>query len=135
MNLDGPAISQMRRPATRVKVQPRLKPDPHGIGLSGGQWVPDRRGVMRWEQTEEVLPEPTPIHELIACPTCHARVDETCKTATGRITTPHGSRLTPRLCGCGVVLAKQKRLCSPCAEESSRVSKRDYLRRKRASAA
>lgn len=61
-------------------------------------------------------PEPRRIHDLIACPTCHARVDETCRTRSGHTTTPHSSRLAPRLCPCGSQLAARRRYCDPCRD-------------------
>lgn len=95
-------------------------------------WVP-RAGVLVAVQTEPPPPPPlVDVHQLIACPTCRARVDETCKSATGHRTTPHASRLAPRLCPCGASLAPRRRLCDPCAAKALRVSKRDYLRRRRA---
>lgn len=97
-------------------------------------WVP-RRGILVAVPTKLEPPPPAvAVHRLIACPTCHAHVDETCKTASGHRTTPHASRLAPRLCPCGATLGARRRLCDLCAVEASRVSKRDYLRRRRAQA-
>lgn len=100
------------------------------IALTGGTWQPGRWGVLRWAPTP---PEPIfSVHDLIACPTCHARVDETCRTKRGNRTTPHGSRITPRLCPCGKSLQPQRRMCSPCVKETSLANKRAWNARRRA---
>jgi len=78
------------------------------------------------------LPTLPPLAELIACPTCHAKVTETCRTKSGHTTTPHHSRLAPRLCPCGELPISNGAYCRPCGFESIRVSKREHLRRLRA---
>lgn len=56
------------------------------------------------------------MQKLIACPTCHAKVTESCRSQTGHRTTPHGSRLVPRLCVCGSLLAPRRRYCNGCRD-------------------
>jgi hypothetical protein len=74
---------------------------------------------------------PVSIHALIACPTCHARLDESCRTPSGHTTTAHGSRLASRRCPCGAALGYRRSLCDDCRDERLRASKRAYLRRRR----
>ncbi|MDB5716491.1 MAG: hypothetical protein JWO15_3888 [Sphingomonadales bacterium] len=99
--------------------------------LTGGRWVP-ADGIMRWVETPVEAPTPINLHALIACPTCRARVDQTCRTRSGHTTTPHQSRLAPRLCQCGALLDWRRRYCEPCAVEAVRVIKRESQRRIRA---
>lgn len=56
------------------------------------------------------------VHDLVACPTCRARVDECCRTPSGHTRPPHKSRLAPRLCPCGAPLARRRRYCDPCRD-------------------
>lgn len=79
------------------------------------QW--QRRGLIL------VAKPPTPppmterrrdIGDLIACPSCHARVTECCRTKSGHTTRDHSCRLVPRLCPCGTPLLPRKRYCVPC---------------------
>lgn len=56
------------------------------------------------------------VSQLIACPTCRAKVTESCRTRSGHTTKPHGSRLAPRLCPCGSLLAPRRRYCDPCRD-------------------
>jgi hypothetical protein len=87
------------------------------------------------------LPEPEiepprmiDVHELIACATCHARVDESCKTINGQRRRSHPLRFAPHLCPCGESRGGTGRqLCEKCARESELRSKREYMRRVRAS--
>lgn len=103
-------------------------------GLAEGRWVTNGRGTLVWQD------DPTPLIDqarvdvalLIACPTCHAKVTEICRTRSGRRTTPHDSRLAPRLCCCGTLLAPRARYCEPCRDEANRASKRESQRRIRA---
>jgi hypothetical protein len=104
---------------------------PEQIGLAGGKWVP-RRGVLVWTPDSKGNRRAINVHDLIACPTCRARVDEVCRTETGHSTKPHASRLAPRLCPCGANVRPQATYCHDCAREEMRRSKRDYLRRRRA---
>jgi hypothetical protein len=100
------------------------------IALTDGEWR-NVGGIQRWVSTKPRRRD-IDVHDLIACPTCFARVDETCRTRGGNVTGPHGSRLAPRLCSCGGRLKHQRRMCDACAHEATRISKRDYLRRRRA---
>lgn len=107
--------------------------------LTGGNW--EKRGLT-WiwvpappPRLELAVPVRTSLRDvtgLIACPTCHAKVDQTCRTKNGHTTTPHMSRLTPRLCKCGALLRSKARYCPPCRREVNLANKRDYLRRLRA---
>lgn len=81
-----------------------------------------------------VTREPVDLSKLIACVTCRATVTQTCRTRTGHTREPHDTRVAPRLCACGAVPPTGHVMCAPCAAESIRVSKRDYLRRRRAAA-
>lgn len=72
------------------------------------------------------------IHDLIACPTCHARLDESCRTPSGHTTTEHGSRLAGRRCPCGMALAPRRRLCDLCRDEYLQEGKNAHGRRRRA---
>lgn len=80
-----------------------------------------RRGLIQ-VATKPVPPPPTPsarpspMHALIACGTCGARVDESCRTVNGHTTKPHEGRVAPRLCPCGAPLAYRKRYCTPCRD-------------------
>lgn len=81
--------------------------------------------------------EPAPpidLHAFIACPTCRARIDETCKTASGHTTTPHGNRLVARRCRCGADVEAHRRYCDPCAKLSIQASKNEHARLRRAAA-
>lgn len=97
-----------------------------------GQWA--KKGLVRvWVPNDEPERDTrTWLADLIACPTCHAKVTETCRTRSGHTTTPHGSRLAPRLCLCGSLLAPQRRLCDPCRKSAIQASKNEHLRRIRA---
>lgn len=104
------------------------------IALTDGRWVIDpRTRVMRWKPNPEEppAPEPTDLHRYIACPTCHARIDETCKTVSGHSTSPHGSRLAGRLCRCGNDLPRQRRMCDTCRDDRNRINKLESQRRLR----
>jgi hypothetical protein len=53
--------------------------------LTDGAWLPDDRMTLRW--VANAAPPPArrdDLHRLIACPTCHAKVDETCRSDGGR---------------------------------------------------
>lgn len=105
-----------------------------GIELTGGAWVA-QGGIQRWVPGAEPVAEPVAeviaYDSLIACPTCHARAHETCRTESGHTTTPHGSRLIGRLCICGEPLAPRRRYCDPCRDETDRRNKRESSRRTR----
>jgi hypothetical protein len=90
-----------------------------------------RRGLV---QVAAPATEPPPslartIHDLIACPTCHARVDERCKSATGTPRSPHVNRLVPRRCPCGASLEDRKQMCEQCRREARRETYADRERR------
>lgn len=93
--------------------------------LANGEWV--RRGmVWRWIQNEpEPLPEPITRnpHDLIACPTCYARMDEFCKRPNGRGHS-HDTRLVKRVCSCGMPVRSREPMCGFCRAEMA-VSRRE----------
>ena len=90
--------------------------------LTDGHWE-TVRGIQRW--VGELV--------VIACPTCHARADQMCRTASGHTTTPHGGRLIPRCCPCGAQVKGRRWLCDPCRSEATRQSNRLSRERRRAS--
>lgn len=95
--------------------------------LAGGEWVKGPGGVARWVDYGEVvarvwslpkLPQHswTDLHDLRACLTCPARVDEACRSLKSgkRAKAFHAGRLTPRLCKCGAVPERNHRRCRSC---------------------
>ena len=90
--------------------------------LIGGQWV--RRGlVMVWQ------PAPPPrtwetVHDLIACTTCLARVDEPCRHPGGKATSHHAGRLVARRCPCGGTVGRWRRYCRACRVRAIRAGQR-----------
>lgn len=100
--------------------------------LTDGAWRPVG-GIMRWFPALAVVAElrKVNVHDLIACPTCRCRVDETCRTEKGARRRDHDGRLAPRLCACGELVEPKHQLCETCRVESIRVAKRDYMRRRR----
>jgi hypothetical protein len=104
------------------------------IALTRGSWQRDGL-VMRW------VPNPTkPVRReldlstLIACPSCHAKVTESCKTKSGHTTFRHTSRLVGRLCKCGSSLPGQRRMCDECRDEANRMNKRAWAQRQKEAA-
>ncbi|KAB2808339.1 hypothetical protein F9L07_22755 [Pimelobacter simplex] len=90
----------------------------------------ERRGMILVAPGTSTTP-PTPtydVSELIACPTCHARVVERCKSATGTPRSPHVNRLVPRRCPCGESLDDRKQFCEWCRREARQET---YARRER----
>lgn len=105
------------------------------VALTGGSWQPSG-AVMRWVADDPYADAPElDMRLLVACPTCRAAVDQTCRTRSGHTTTPHGSRLAPRLCRCGAQLGWHRRMCDPCRDASLQASKNEWAERKRASRA
>lgn len=68
---------------------------------------------------------PADVAQMIACPTCQAKVCEPCRTPAGN-STEHVLRLVPRRCQCGALLAPKCTFCETCAEVARR---RTYYRR------
>lgn len=64
------------------------------------------------------------VAQMIACPTCLAKVCEPCRTASGNAT-EHQLRLIPRRCRCGSLLTGRL-YCDACAATAR---KRTYYRR------
>lgn len=87
--------------------------------LANGEWV--RRGMV-WHWVANEPPEKdedgayTP-HDLIACGTCYARMDERCKTTTGK---DHNRRLVKRVCACGGSIRPREQICGWCRAEQER---------------
>lgn len=95
------------------------------IPLVNGQWI--RRGmVVVWQQNPKAEVEPDeqrPTYnpsELIACPTCHARMDESCEKRDGSVRRrSHGSRLVKRVCSCGGPVRPREPMCGFCRAEAA----------------
>lgn len=97
------------------------------IALTDGTW--QRKGlVMRW------VPEPRRLRGLIACPTCRARIDQHCTSASGKRCHDHANRVLSRRCACGAELMPYKSWCPKCAREARREAWRKYGRNRRAAA-
>lgn len=87
--------------------------------LEGGEWV--LRGLtMRWEPAPtRPISLPPPLrqpHDLIACPTCLARMDEFC-TRPGSKRHSHDTRLVKRVCACGGTVRPREPMCGFCRAE------------------
>jgi hypothetical protein len=86
--------------------------------LTNGEWV--LRGAIRvWVENPRVqMTADFRPHDFIACPTCHARMDERC-TGNKR-NRDHSSRLVKRVCPCGNSLRANEPMCGICRAEMSR---------------
>jgi hypothetical protein len=98
--------------------------EPFSEILAGGEWV--RRGmVWHWRPNSELEtgddPEPPTYapRDLIACPVCLARMDEHCRTKSGR-GKEHRRRLVKRVCGCGGPIRPREPMCGFCRAEMAR---------------
>lgn len=103
--------------------------------LAGGRWVVGAGGVRVWQDERpqpdapklglpiEPQRENVDMHELYACTTCPARVDEPCVTSGGNRVKyrHHAGRLAPRLCRCGGTVNNNARMCPSCANAAHRV--------------
>lgn len=91
-----------------------------------GRWV--QRGLVKvWEAT----PSPAlDVAQLIACPTCRARVTQSCRSSGGHPRAPHSTRLVSRRCACGSLLERKKSVCTFCRHENDQASKNAYGRRR-----
>jgi hypothetical protein len=117
-------------------------------GLGPGRWMRDTWGVRVWVPAEppptpkdnrcecgqkigkgsvrcrpcnlEVVKQKRPMDplKLVACPTCGAKVGQSCRTKNGNRAGSHKDRLTPRLCECGSVATPNCTMCDPCREQS-----------------
>lgn len=98
------------------------------LALTNGYWA--QRGMIKvWVHVEpliELKQEPTyDPRDLIACPTCHAHMDERCKGWDGRpLSRSHGSRLVKRVCSCGMPVRFREPMCGFCRAEMA-VSQRE----------
>lgn len=113
------------------------------LGLTDGRWVP-RGAILEWEPGEltpagsmpapEPLPTLTPadVAKMIACPVCLARVDQMCRTTTGRHRAPHPARLVIKRCPCGEPIKAGRKVCDDCRAEARRVNARIGMRNTRA---
>lgn len=100
--------------------------------LTGGEWVPDKHGIMRWEKRAPEPVGPGTFPDPIACPTCHARATEPCRTSTGRRIGEHKNRLIPKCCpDCGGELARWRHYCDTCADARRRETWRLSAARRR----
>lgn len=86
--------------------------------LTGGRWVPDRRGIQRWQPNPPRL-RLAPDLDAVAC-RCGAKVTETCRTAQGHRTRDHVYRRFPRRCRCGGELRWKERVCDSCRVDKYR---------------
>ena len=108
--------------------------------LTGGVWTLGPNRVLVWVTVAEVLAaDRYDVGMLIACPTCHARVDQLCRTRTGRHRSPHLNRLVVKRCGCGERLGYNRKLCDGCRDgarrENARIGMRNTRARRRAARA
>ena len=101
--------------------------------LEDGAWI-KRDHIMRWTPTAPPRPK-VDLSTLIACPTCHARIDQSCRTRSGHTTGEHANRIVRRKCPCGARLEGQRRYCDDCRDEANRVNKRAWRQRRRQDAA
>lgn len=76
--------------------------------------------------------QPVDLSKLIACITCRATVLQSCRTKSGHTTTPHDTRVAPRLCRCGALLKRRERYCRPCSAAALQQSKNEHGARRRA---
>jgi hypothetical protein len=84
--------------------------------LTNGQWV--LRGAIRvWVENPRVqMTADFRPHDFIACPTCHARMDEKCQRRNGKESS-HSSRLVRRVCACGASVRPREPMCGFCRAE------------------
>lgn len=94
-------------------------------GTWGGNLYRDGNRVLVPKVDRRVLPEGP--GQLVACPTCGARLAEGCKTRTGNPTTNHVARVTSRRCVCGSTLEPHHLYCSDACRQDAR--KATYARR------
>lgn len=99
-------------------------------GLEDGTWEPDGP-ILRWTPAP-LLPSFQRDHLYLACPTCHARIDQLCRTRTGHHRTPHTSRLVPKRCGCGETIGFNRKLCDTCRDDARRENGRRGMQATRA---
>ncbi|WP_425490171.1 zinc finger domain-containing protein [Nocardioides soli] len=75
---------------------------------------------------------PADVAKMIACPTCRARVDQMCRTTTGRTRSPHPTRLVIKRCPCGEPINPGRKVCDDCRAEARRINGRNGMRATRA---
>ena len=97
--------------------------------LTGGTW--QRQGLVMVWVPDVPQPRQVDLSTLIACPTCHARIDQSCRTRSGHTTAEHANRLVRRKCACGSELAGQRRYCDDCRDERNRLHKQAWRQRTR----
>lgn len=98
--------------------------------LEHGEWR-TIDGIQRWTPTAASLTRTLAglrFVDLIACPTCRARIAQSCKTKAGNPREPHVTRLVPRRCPCGARLAARKTYCEDCRRKARKAT---YKRRER----
>lgn len=111
------------------------------LGIEGGRWVLRRGGIRVYVPVP--LPEPVvwptreivDAHELRACLSCPARVDEPCVTSSGNVSKrDHVGRLVKRSCRCGRAVVRNATRCPSCAHERHKEQQRIHISIKRAAA-
>lgn len=100
--------------------------------LTGGEWRPDRRGILRWHQIVEAVEE-SPVAPDVACPTCGAKTYQGCKSRNGASVGDHVARKGRPTCPCGAPRVGRRHYCDPCQAEARRESFRLYRARRRGS--
>lgn len=82
----------------------------------------------------EAAPQRPRAIDMTACPTCHCKAGERCRTASGNpARRAHSTRLVARFCACGEVLPWHRKFwCDPCYLASLRKAQREYAARRRA---
>lgn len=103
------------------------------MALTDGTWR--TRGLVRVWVPSTPPRRKVDLSSLIACPTCHARIDQSCRTRSGHTTVEHANRLVRRKCPCGSELEGQRRYCDDCRDEANRMNKKAWRQRRRQDAA
>lgn len=126
-----------------------------GLDETCGRWMRDDTwGVVRWVETADASPRcecGRPIgpraracdtcatrkrrqerRSLIACPTCQATIDQSCRDVDGVWTSNHPARVVRRRCHCGSDAGEGSTYCGPCSDNAKRESWRASKRRARA---
>lgn len=70
--------------------------------------------------------------KLIACPTCHARATQSCRTRSGHTCSDHDTRLIRRRCRCGEHVKAKARYCDSCGARALQLAKNEHARLRRA---
>src|SRR5690349_21088730 len=105
------------------------------VELTDVEWV-TVRGIKRARPIQRA-PQPTiepasALADLIACPTCHAKITEVCRTPSGHSTDEHDTRIVSRRCGCGDPIPPRCKYCPTCRAKRDQASKNEHNRLLRA---